>query len=191
MANRGKLLVFSAPSGSGKSTVINRLKELNAFPFAFSVSATNRPPRPFEEDGKDYYFLSTEDFCKRLQNGDFVEYCEVYEGRYYGTLKSELEDRCSRGENIILDVDVEGACNIKRLYGDDALTIFVMPPSIETLRSRLEGRGTDSPDKINERLSRAEYEMGYADKYDVRIINDNLETAVNDCIKHVKEFLDC
>lgn len=189
MDDKGRLIVFSAPSGSGKSTIIKRIKEKDAFPFSFSVSATNRPPREGETHGKDYYFLSDNDFKERLARQDFIEYCEVYPGRFYGTLKSEIDSRCEAGENIVLDVDVEGGKNIKSIYGNNALSIFVMPPSIDALRERLEKRGTDTPEKIAERVARAEYEISHAKDYDVVVINDDVETAVDKCIESIIKFV--
>lgn len=190
MGNKeGKIIIFSAPSGCGKSTIIKALREKGDFPFCFSVSATNRPPREGEVHGRDYYFLSDEEFQRHLSTGDFVEYCEVYPGKFYGTLKSEILERCAGGQNVVLDVDVEGGINIKRQFGQKALSIFIEPPSIEALRSRLENRGTDSPDKIEERLARASYELSLNDHYDCIIVNDVLEKAVEKASDVIAGFL--
>ena len=174
----GKLLIFSAPSGSGKSTIINWLMqehpELNMH---FSVSCTSRPPRGQEQDGVEYFFLTPEEFREKIQNDEFVEYEEVYTDRYYGTLKSQVEKQLAAGENVVFDVDVHGAMNIKKAYGDRALSLFIQPPSIEELRRRLNGRGTDAPEVIEQRIARAEYELTYAEKFDTVVINDDLETA--------------
>lgn len=178
---KGKVIIFSAPSGSGKSTIINTIKERNKFPFVFSVSATNRPPRGNEQYGVDYYFLSDEEFRKRLNNEEFLESCEVYPGRFYGTLKEEIISRIERGENVIVDVDVDGGLKIKDFFGSDAIGIFIMPPSVEELRRRLEKRGTDSQDKIEQRLNRAKYEMDQSSRYDKIVNNDVIENAVKDC----------
>lgn len=162
----GKLIIFSAPSGSGKSTIINYLLK-QGLNLQFSISATSRPPRGTEQDGVEYFFLSPEEFKKRIANDEFVEYEEVYPDRFYGTLKSQVEKQLAEGQNIIFDVDVVGGCNIKRFYGDRALSVFIQPPSIEELRKRLEGRGTDSPETINNRIAKAEFELSYAPKFDL------------------------
>ena len=171
-----KLIIFSAPSGSGKSTIINYLLQQN-LNLAFSISATSRPPRGTERNGVEYFFLSPEEFRQRIANDEFLEYEEVYKDRFYGTLKSQVEKQLEAGQNVIFDVDVVGGCNIKRFYGDRALSVFIQPPSIEELRKRLVGRGTDAPDVIESRIAKAQFELEYADKFDVRIINDNLEKA--------------
>ena len=185
---KGKLIILSAPSGSGKSTIINRLLGKN-LPLEFSVSATGRPPRGNEKDGVDYFFLSPEEFKEKIDKGCFIEYEEVYPGCFYGTLKSELENRLNEGKNIILDVDVAGGLNIKRMYGEDALLIFVRPPSIEELQRRLEKRGTDSPEVIADRISKAAYELSLAAKYDAIIVNDRLDEAENETISIINKFL--
>ena len=177
MAN-GKIIVISAPSGCGKSTIINCILDAGTIDLSFSVSATNRPPRAGEEHGVHYYFMSTEDFRDAVAAGDFIEWEEVYPGRYYGTLRSELDRLVGEGHNVILDIDVKGALNVKKLYGQTALTIFVEPPSIAELRHRLETRGTDSPEQLDTRMSRAEYELGFAPEFDTRVVNDNLEDAI-------------
>ena len=184
----GKILIVSAPSGSGKSTIINylmqRIENLH-----FSISATSRAPRGKEQDGVEYFFLSPEEFRKKINNGEFLEYQEVYAGRYYGTLKSQVDSQLARGENVVCDVDVLGAQNIKKIYGDKALSLFIQPPSIEALKARLEGRGTDSEDVIKSRIERAEFELGFAAKSDVVIINDVLEDARKEAEKVVLDFL--
>ena len=183
-----KLIIFSAPSGSGKSTIINYLLQQN-LNLAFSISATSRPPRGTERNGVEYFFLSPEEFRQRIANDEFLEYEEVYKDRFYGTLKSQVEKQLEAGQNVIFDVDVVGGCNIKRFYGDRALSVFIQPPSIEELRKRLVGRGTDAPDVIESRIAKAQFELGYADKFDVRIINDNLEKAEAEALKTVSEFI--
>ena len=185
---KGKLVILSAPSGSGKSTIINYVLSKN-LPLEFSVSATSRPPRGNEKNGVDYFFLSPEKFKEKIENGCFVEYEEVYPNRFYGTLKSELEKRLAEGKNIILDVDVAGGLNIKELYGEKALLIFIRPPSIEELQSRLEKRGTDSREVIADRISKAAFEISLASKYDAVVINDRLEDAENETINIITKFL--
>ena len=186
----GKLIIFSAPSGTGKSTIINWLmenhKELN---LNFSISCTSRQPRGTEQHGVEYFFLSPEEFRQRIQNGEFVEYEEVYADRFYGTLKSQVDKQSSNGENIVFDVDVKGACNIKKVYGDNALSVFIQPPSIDVLRERLTGRGTDSAEVIEDRIARASFELTFADKFDRVVVNDNLEQAEQDALSIIKDFL--
>lgn len=186
----GKLLIFSAPSGSGKSTIINWLMqehpELNMH---FSISCTSRAPRGQEQNGVEYFFLTPEEFREKIQNDEFVEYEEVYQDRYYGTLKSQVEKQLAAGENVVFDVDVHGAMNIKKAYGDRALSLFIQPPSIEELRRRLNGRGTDAPEVIEQRIARAEYELTYADKFDTVVINDDLETAKQETHKYIDAFV--
>ncbi len=180
----GKLLIFSAPSGSGKSTIINWLMqehpELNMH---FSISCTSRAPRGQEQNGVEYFFLTPDEFREKIQNDEFVEYEEVYQDRYYGTLKSQVEKQLAAGENVVFDVDVHGAMNIKKAYGDRALSLFIQPPSIEELRRRLNGRGTDAPEVIEQRIARAEYELTYAEKFDTVVINDDLETAKQEVLR--------
>lgn len=188
MSNR-KLLIVSAPSGSGKSTIVNYLmKEHPEFKFAFSVSATSRPPRGEEKDGVDYYFISPEEFRRHIKNGDFLEYEEVYEDRLYGTLKSQVEEKLAAGMNVVFDVDVKGGINIKRYYGDKALSIFIQPPSIEALRERLIRRNTDEMAQIEKRLAKAEYEISFAPQFDCIIVNDDLETAKQEAVALLREF---
>ena len=184
----GKLIIFSAPSGSGKSTIINYLLTQN-LNLAFSISATSRPPRGTEQNGVEYFFLSPEEFRRRIANNEFLEYEEVYENRFYGTLKSQVEKQLADGQNVIFDVDVVGGCNIKQFYGDRALSVFIMPPSVEELRKRLNGRGTDAPEVIESRIAKAEFELGYAGKFDVTIVNDNLEKAKAEALNVIRKFL--
>ncbi|MBO4370953.1 MAG: guanylate kinase [Paludibacteraceae bacterium] len=188
MEKAAKLIVFSAPSGSGKSTIIQYLMQ-QGLPLEFSISATSRQPRGTEKDGVEYYFLTPEEFRKRIGQGDFLEYEEVYTDRFYGTLKSEIERIGALGKVCVFDVDVKGGLNIKKMYGDRALTIFIMPPSVEALRERLEHRGTDSQDVIEQRLQKAEYEMSFAPQYDTVIVNDELHIAQRDALAAVREFL--
>lgn len=184
----GKLIIFSAPSGSGKSTIINYLLKQN-LNLHFSISATSRAPRGTEQDGVEYYFLSPEEFRTRIAAGDFLEYEEVYTDKYYGTLKSEVDRILNEGKNVIFDVDVVGGCNIKKQYGDRALSVFIQPPCIATLRQRLEGRGTDAPEVIECRIAKAEYEMSFANKFDVILVNDDLETAQQEALLVIKNFI--
>lgn len=184
----GKLILFSAPSGSGKSTIINYLMQ-QGLGLHFSISATSRPPRGQERDGVEYFFLSPEEFRERIARNEFLEYVEVYEGRFYGTLKTQVDRQLARGEHVVADVDVVGAGRIKDVYGDRALTVFVQPPSVDELRRRLEGRGTDSAEVINDRIARAEYELTFAPKFDVVIVNDRLEQAEADALTAIRRFL--
>ena len=174
----GKIIVISAPSGCGKSTIIGRLFDGGDLNMRFSVSATNRQPRQGEENGVHYHFLSTAEFRDAVAAGKFIEWEEVYPGRYYGTLRSEIDNAIARGENVILDIDVNGGINVKKLYGDRAFTLFVQPPSIDELRRRLEGRGTDSPEVIDQRVDRAGYEISQAPQFDCVVVTDNLDKAV-------------
>jgi guanylate kinase len=184
----GKLIIFSAPSGSGKSTIINHLLK-QGLNLHFSISATSRPPRGTEEDGREYYFLSPEEFRKRIKAEDFLEYEEVYADKYYGTLKSEVERRLEKGENVLFDVDVAGGCTIKDFYGDRALSVFIEPPHIDELRKRLEKRATDSPEMITHRIAKATYELSFCPRFDVRIVNDDLEKAKAETLCVIKAFL--
>ncbi len=183
-----KLIIFSAPSGSGKSTIINYLLTCG-LNLAFSISATSRPPRGKEQHGVEYFFLSPEEFRQRIANDEFLEYEEVYTDRFYGTLKSQVENQLEAGQNVIFDVDVVGGCNIKQFYGNRALSIFIQPPSIEELRKRLVGRGTDSPEIIEDRINKAEFELSFASKFDVVIVNDDLEKAKAETLKVISRFL--
>lgn len=184
----GKIIVFAGPSGSGKNTIINYLME-QGLNMRFSISATSRPPRGEEQNGVAYWFLSPEEFRRRIDNGEFIEYCEVFEGRYYGTLKSEVDRQLAEGRNIVADLDVVGAENIKRIYGKQALSVFIQPPSLEVLRQRLTDRGTETPDVIEKRLARAEYELGEAPKFDITIVNDDLSTAQAEALQRVSAYL--
>jgi guanylate kinase len=185
---KGKLIILSAPSGSGKSTIINHILDKN-LPVEFSISATSRPPRGNEQHGIEYFFLTPEDFKERIKHGDFVEYEEVYPDRFYGTLKSEVEKKLEQGKNVIMDVDVAGGLTIKKLYGDNALLIFIQPPSVEELQKRLEKRGTDSPEVIADRISKASYELSLAPQYDKIIINDDLEKAKQETTYAIIEYI--
>lgn len=183
----GKLIIFSAPSGTGKSTIVRYLlkEDLN---LQFSISATSRAPRGKEKDGVEYYFLSPDEFKERIKKGHFLEYEEVYEDNFYGTLKSEVDRILATGKNVLFDVDFVGGLAIKKIYGDRALTIFVMPPSIDELRNRLESRGTDTPEVIQNRLDKATHEMSFAPKFDATIMNDDFDKAKRDTVKLIKEF---
>lgn len=189
MSQRGKIIVVSAPSGTGKSTIIHAIIDSGGIDLEFSVSATNRAPREGEVDGQSYHFLSTEQFNDAIAAGEFVEWEEVYPGRFYGTLKSEIERKCGEGRNIVLDIDVKGALNVKKIFGDDAKLIFIMPPSIEALRQRLESRGTETPEVINERLARAEYEISLAPQFDEIIVNEVLYKAVTRTRQAILKFI--
>ncbi len=182
-----KVIIFSAPSGAGKSTIVGHL--LKKYPFLeFSVSATSRAPRGKEVDGKDYYFFTTDQFERKIANGEFVEYEEVYAGSYYGTLRSEVQRIWDKGNIIIFDIDVKGGVNLKKLYASNALAIFIQPPSIQELRNRLIGRGTDSMEAIEKRVAKAEEELTYAEKFDITLVNDKLEEALLQAEKIVEEF---
>ncbi|VBB43516.1 guanylate kinase [uncultured Paludibacter sp.] len=183
-----KLIIVSAPSGAGKSTLVNYLLSLN-LGLEFSVSATCRSPRGKEKHGKEYYFLTTEEFKQKIDNKEFIEYEEVYSGCYYGTLRSEIDRISAKGNPIIFDVDVLGGLNIKKQYGEDALAIFIAPPSIETLRQRLIKRSTDSPEMIEKRVGKAEHEMTFAPQFDLIIVNDNLSKGKNEIEQAVREFI--
>ena len=188
--SRGKLIIISAPSGTGKSTIISWLmKEHPELNLAFSISCTSRPPRGTEQNGVEYFFLTPEEFRQRIDNDEFLEYEEVYEGRFYGTLKAQVERQLEAGQNVVFDVDVKGGVNIKKFYGDKALSLFIQPPSINELRKRLEGRATDTPEVIDQRIARAEFELTFADKFDKIVINDKLEYAESDALEAIKSFL--
>ena len=183
-----KLVIFSAPSGSGKTTIVREL--LKRFPqFEFSISATSRQPRGAEQNGVDYHFMTNEEFKERVERGEFVEWEEVYNGTCYGTLKSEMERIWSKGNVIIFDVDVMGGINLKRIFGDNARSIFIMPPSVEALRERLVGRGTDSAETIEKRVAKAEFEISKADQFDCVVVNDILADAVAETRSIIEEFL--
>ena len=184
----GKVVIFSAPSGSGKTTIVRRLLERYA-QFEFSISATSRAPRGQEQHGKDYYFLSQEEFAARVAEDAFVEWEEVYAGTSYGTLKSEVDRIWAAGHVILFDVDVLGGINLKRIFGDNACSIFIMPPSIEELRRRLEGRATDAPEVIEKRIAKASFELEKASEFDHCVVNDELEVAVADTCRILDAFL--
>lgn len=185
---QGKLIIFSAPSGAGKTTIVRHL--LQKFPeLSFSISATTRECRGAEQNQRDYYFISKEDFLHKVAHQEFVEFEEVYNGTFYGTLRSEIERIWNEGKHVIFDIDVEGGLRLKRKYEDDALAIFVQPPSLEVLKERLTGRGTDSLEKLQERFAKAEKELEYANKFDVILKNFDLETACAEAEILVQEFL--
>ena len=184
----GKLVIFSAPSGSGKTTIVKEL--LKRFDcFEFSISATSRQPRGQEQNGIDYHFMTNEEFKSRVERGEFVEWEEVYNGTCYGTLKSEMERIWSKGNVIVFDVDVMGGINLKRLFGEDACSVFIMPPSIEELERRLRGRGTDSEEVILKRIGKAEFELSKAPEFDKVVVNDVLEVAVDEATAIINNFL--
>lgn len=184
----GKVIIFSAPSGAGKSTIVNHLLNED-LGLEFSISATSRAPRGKEKHGKEYYFFSQEEFQKRIDAGEFLEWEEVYPGCFYGTLKCELERIWAKGHTVVFDVDVVGGLNIKKTFGQDALSVFIEAPSIEELRRRLVGRATDDPEKIEQRVAKAEYEMGFAGQFDTIVVNDDLNTALADAERKVRAFL--
>lgn len=187
---QGKIVVLSAPSGCGKSTIIHRLMEgPDALPLEFSISATNRAPRTGEVNGVHYRFLDTDTFRKAVEENKFVEWEEVYPGRYYGTLRQQIDEALAAGRNIVMDIDVKGGINVKKLYGDKALTLFIMPPSVEELRRRLVTRGTDAPEVIETRVAKAKFEISHAPQFDTVIVNDNLDTAVENTRKTILNFL--
>ena len=184
-----KLLIFSAPSGSGKSTIINWLMQHPDLHLAFSISCTSRAPRGTEQNGVEYFFLTPEEFRQRIANNEFLEYEEVYKDRFCGTLKQQVESQLQKGEDVVFDLDVKGGCNIKRFYGDRALSIFIQPPSIDALRQRLVGRATDAPEVIEDRLARASYELTFAPQFDRVVVNDDLDKAKAETLAIVREFL--
>ncbi len=188
MQSKGKVIIFSAPSGSGKSTIVSallaRIEKLE-----FSISATSRAPRGEERDGREYYFLSGDEFARRVERGDFVEWEEVYAGTCYGTLRSEVERIWGRGHVIVFDIDVKGGINLKRQFGGDALSIFIMPPSIEELERRLLHRGTESAETIRKRIGRAELELSFAPQFDRVIVNDDLDRAIDETQRAIEAFL--
>ena len=187
---KGKCLIFSAPSGSGKSTIVQWLTsehpELN---LVFSISATSRPPRGTEQHGVEYFFLTPEEFKAKIEADEFLEYEEVYTDRYYGTLKSQIEAELEQGKNVIFDIDIKGGINVKKHFGERALSLFIQPPGVEELRRRLVGRGTDTAEQIEIRLAKAEYEMSFASEFDKIIVNDDLEAAKAETLKTISEFL--
>lgn len=183
------VFIFSAPSGSGKTTILKQIFERFPNLFGFSVSATNRSAREGEVDGRDYYFLSDNQMKEKIENGDFLEWEQVYEGRYYGTLKSELNRIWSEGKVVVFDVDVKGGINIKNMLKEEAFAIFIMPPSVEELRKRLEARNTETAESLQQRLARAEMEISMSDNFDTVILNDDLTLAVNEVEKCIGEQL--
>ena len=190
MEKTGKLIIFCAPSGSGKSTLVQWLMSTHPeLRLAFSISCTSRSPRGAERHGVEYFFLSPEAFKEKIAQGEFLEYEEVYHDRFYGTLKSQVENQTAQGENIIFDVDVKGGCNIKAYYGQLAMSLFIQPPSVQVLRERLTSRGTDSPEAIEERLAKASYELSFAPRFDHIVVNDDLEKAKAAVLQLVTAFL--
>lgn len=187
---QGKCLIFSAPSGSGKSTIVQWLThehpELN---LAFSISATSRPPRGTERHGVEYFFLSPEEFKARIEAEAFLEYEEVYTDRFYGTLKEQVEEQLANGKNVIFDIDIKGGINVKRFFGDRALSLFIQPPGVDELRRRLISRNTDSMEQIEIRLAKAEYEMSFAPQFDRIIVNDDLDTAKTETLDAIENFI--
>jgi guanylate kinase len=186
---KGKLLIFSAPSGSGKTTLVHYLIE-QIPQLAFSVSATSRPPRPGEENGKDYFFLGIDDFKKKIEENAFVEWEEVYENQFYGSLKSEVERLRNEGQTVVFDVDVKGGLNIKKQFGGEALAVFVKPPSIKVLEERLRARSTEDEASLKKRISRASYELTFEPQFDAVIVNDQLEQAKQQSLRLVRSFLE-
>ncbi|ULB33297.1 MULTISPECIES: guanylate kinase [Proteiniphilum] len=184
-----KLIIFSAPSGSGKSTLVRFLLS-QGLNIQFSISATSREPRGDEKDGVEYYFLSPDEFRRRINNNEFLEYEEVYDNKFYGTLKSEVDRILEEGKNVVFDVDCVGGLNIKNIYNNQALSVFIMPPSVEVLRERLEKRGTDEPEVIENRLAKAEYEMSFAPQFDVIVSNDDYDKARAEILKLVTDFIE-
>lgn len=190
MEKNGKCIIFSAPSGSGKSTIVQWLMtEHPELKLAFSISATSRPPRGTEQHGVEYFFLSPEEFRSRIARNEFLEYEEVYQDRFYGTLKEQVENQLMSGQNVVFDVDVKGGCNIKSYYGQRALSIFIQPPSVDELRRRLLNRGTDSMEQIEQRVDKAEYEMSFAPQFDSIVTNDNLDQAKQQTLDLLRKFL--
>ena len=186
---RGKCLIFSAPSGSGKSTIVQWLLKHPELKMAFSISATSRAPRGTEKNGVEYFFLTADEFRERIARDEFLEYEEVYTGCFYGTLKEQVEKRLNEGMNVVFDVDVAGGCNIKKYFGSEALSMFIQPPSVEELERRLVKRGTDSAEMIAKRVAKASYELTFAPKFDVVIVNDDLEEAQQKALSTIKSFL--
>ena len=183
------MIIISAPSGSGKSTIIGRVMQDESLKLTFSVSATTRPRRGSERHGVDYYYLTQEEFKHMIENDELVEYQEVYEGRYYGTPKSEIERITAEGHNVVLDLDVLGGVNVKKMYGDRALSIFIQPPSVEVLRERLLKRGTDSMEDIKNRIDKAEFEISIGPQFDHTVVNDVLDTAVDEVHRLIADFI--
>jgi guanylate kinase len=189
MSTGGKLIVFSAPSGSGKTTIVRHLLSKEDLNLEFSISAASREPRGEEVNGKDYYFMSTEEFKKHIKNEDFLEWEEVYRDNFYGTLKSEVERIWAKGKNVIFDIDVAGGLRIKHKFPDETLAVFVKPPSIDELKIRLKKRSTESDDKINMRIAKASVELATAPQFDVVIKNYDLDIALEEAYQLVKDFV--
>ena len=189
MSISGKLIIFSAPSGAGKTTLVRHLLEIPALNLAFSVSATSRAKRGYEEDGKDYFFITPEQFRKKIEYGEFLEWEEVYQNLYYGTLKAEVDKLLKAGKNVIFDIDVEGGMNLKKIYGKEALAIFVKPPSIKHLEERLNTRSSEDEESLKTRLDKAVSELEYAPQFDKVLLNDKLEKAKKDAEVFVSDFL--
>lgn len=189
MMKKGKLIIISAPSGCGKSTIINEIIKNHDLKLEFSISATTREPRRGEKNGVNYYFMSVDEFKNAIANDELIEYEEVYPGRYYGTPRSEIDRIRNKGRNVILDIDVMGGINVKRKFGDDALSIFIQPPSIDTLRQRLNSRGTDSPEAIDQRVEKAGFEIAQSDKFDKIVVNDRLDVSVRETEDLIKSFI--
>lgn len=188
---KGKIIILSAPSGTGKSTIIRRLMESRPdLDLHFSISATSRKPREGEMHEREYYFLSDEEFKNRIQAGEFVEWEEVYQGTLYGTLLSEVERIVNAGHNLIMDIDVKGSLSLKRRFGDDAISIFILPPSVQELENRLKNRGTDSADDVARRLAKAGYEMTFAPQFDTVVINDNLDKATREVAEKIDDYIE-
>lgn len=185
----GKVIIISAPSGAGKTTIVRHLIGQSALNLAFSVSACTRAKRDHEVDGRDYYFMSVNDFRTLIDEGAFLEWEEVYKNGYYGTLKTEVDRIWEQQKNVLFDVDVVGGVNLKQIYGDNALAVFIMPPSIEVLRERLQKRGTETEEKIESRINKASLELKYAKKFDVIVLNDALPEALAETEKLVADFL--
>ncbi|WP_353182593.1 guanylate kinase [Parapedobacter lycopersici] len=186
----GKLIIFSAPSGAGKTTIVKHLLTKYGDKIAFSISASTRAPRDGEVNGRDYYFISQTEFLHRIAKKEFIEFEEVYNGTFYGTLRTEVDRIWASGKHVIFDIDVEGGLHLKRKFGDRALAVFVQPPSLEVLKQRLYGRGTDSDEKLSERVAKAEKELGYAGQFDVILHNDNLEVACREAERMVLDFIE-
>lgn len=189
MSRQGKLIIFSAPSGSGKTTIVRHLLSTFDGQLAFSISACTRSPRPNEVDGKDYYFLSPEAFREKIENGEFAEWEEVYPGSYYGTLRSEIERLWNQGKDVLFDVDVKGGLKLKEVYGDSALSVFVKVSSEEEIYRRLYSRGTETPESMEKRMAKVRYEAGFQDQFDVIVVNDELDKALEDAAGLVQDFI--
>jgi guanylate kinase len=187
--HKGKLIVFSAPSGAGKTSIVRYLLNKPELRLSFSVSATSRPPRTGEKNGVDYYFITQDEFQKAIDKGEFVEWEEVYHGTYYGTYKKEIQRILNEGKNVIFDIDVVGGINIKKLYPEETMAVFVKPPSVKELEKRLRSRATDSEDKIAERIAKAGKELSYESQFDISIVNDDLQKAQEEAYKAVYNFI--